>query len=177
MKKEQEVELKHIKELMAAMGRTGTKSLTLEKENFKLVLVREEHDYRREADLPLEFSEDSFKQAASWSRTDQALSRGSEIPPRATSSTTITNEISKEDVSSKYVTSPMVGTFYSAPSPEDPPFVKVGDKVEKNTVVCIIEAMKVMNEIKANVNGVVAELLVETGQPVEFGTKLFRIVE
>ena len=55
------------------------------------------------------------------------------------------------------------------------PFVKVGDKVEKNTVVCIIEAMKVMNEIKAGVTGLVAEMLVESGHPVEFGTKLFRM--
>jgi acetyl-CoA carboxylase biotin carboxyl carrier protein len=71
----------------------------------------------------------------------------------------------------------MVGTFYISPSPEDPPFIKVGERVDKNSVVCIIEAMKVMNEIKANVTGTVAEVLVETGQPVEFGTKLFRITE
>ena len=55
----------------------------------------------------------------------------------------------------------MVGTFYSAPSPDDPAFVKVGDKVDENTVVCIIEAMKVMNEVKAGVSGTVAEVLVE----------------
>lgn len=74
-----------------------------------------------------------------------------------------------------YVTSPMVGTFYSAGSPEDPPFVKVGDSIGKDTVVCIVEAMKVMNEIKANVSGTVAEILVDNGHPVEFGAKLFRI--
>ncbi len=86
-------------------------------------------------------------------------------------------ESPKEDVKGVFVTSPMVGTFYTSPSPEDSPFVKVGDKVDKNSVVCIIEAMKVMNEIKANVSGTVAEILVETSQPVEFGTKLFRIIE
>ena len=69
----------------------------------------------------------------------------------------------------------MVGTFYSSPSPDDPHFVKVGDKIEKHTVVCIIEAMKVMNEVKAGVGGTVAEILIESGHPVEFGTKLFRI--
>lgn len=75
-----------------------------------------------------------------------------------------------------YVTSPMVGTFYSAPAPDKPPFIKVGDKVEKGTVVCIIEAMKVLNEVKAGVSGTVAEVLVQPGQPVEFGMKLFRVV-
>ena len=75
----------------------------------------------------------------------------------------------------KYVTSPMVGTFYATPSPDQPPFVKVGDKVLESTVVCIIEAMKVMNEVKAGVSGTVVEILADHTQPVEFGTKLFRI--
>ena len=97
--------------------------------------------------------------------------------PAGRMTSSISSEHPKEDLNSTYVTSPMVGTFYTSPSPEDPPFVKVGDKIDKNTVVCIIEAMKVMNEIKANVTGTVAEVLVETGQPVEFGSKLFRIVE
>ena len=69
----------------------------------------------------------------------------------------------------------MVGTFYNTPSPEDPVFVKPGDKVEKHSVVCIIEAMKVMNEVKAGVAGTIVEVLVENGHPVEFGTKLFRV--
>lgn len=176
MIKETEVELKQIKELMAAMGRTGTKKVTLKKENFELIIERDEHVGNRFTESQLEFSEEVFKQPATWSRTDQALSRGSEMPSRSHTSSMVA-EAPKEDTSSLYVTSPMVGTFYSAPSPEDSPFVKPGDKVEKNSVVCIIEAMKVMNEIKANVAGTVAEVLVETGQPVEFGTKLFRIIE
>jgi acetyl-CoA carboxylase biotin carboxyl carrier protein len=69
----------------------------------------------------------------------------------------------------------MVGTVYYSPSPNDPPFVKAGDRVEKNTVVCIIEAMKVMNEVKSGVAGVISGPLVENGHPVEFGSKLFRI--
>jgi acetyl-CoA carboxylase biotin carboxyl carrier protein len=169
--KETEVELKQIKELMASMGRTGIKRLTLKKENFELIIEREEQLGGRHVDSPSEFSEEAFKQPA-WSRTDQALSRGSEMPVGLGSA-----EAPKEDVNSKYVTSPMVGTCYTSPSPEDPPFIKVGDKVDKNSVVCIIEAMKVMNEIKANVVGTVAEVLIDTGQPVEFGSKLFRIVE
>jgi acetyl-CoA carboxylase biotin carboxyl carrier protein len=175
MRKEVEVELKQIKELMAAMGRTGTKRITLKKDNFELIIERDEHANGRFVESQLDFSEEA-KQPSALNRTDQALSRGSEMPARPMASP-ITTEGSKEDVKSLYVTSPVVGTFYPAPSPEDPAFIKVGDKVEKNTVVCIIEAMKVMNEIKANVTGIVAEILVEAGHPVEFGTKLFRIIE
>jgi acetyl-CoA carboxylase biotin carboxyl carrier protein len=73
------------------------------------------------------------------------------------------------------IESPMVGTFYAAPSPEKPPFVKVGDSVGPDTVVCLIEAMKVFNEIKAECSGVVDEVLVSSGTPVEFGQPLLRI--
>jgi acetyl-CoA carboxylase biotin carboxyl carrier protein len=74
-----------------------------------------------------------------------------------------------------YVKSPMVGTFYRSPSPENPPFVDSGSKVEDKSVVCIIEAMKIMNEIQAEVKGTVVEVLVENGQPVEYGQRLFKI--
>jgi acetyl-CoA carboxylase biotin carboxyl carrier protein len=75
----------------------------------------------------------------------------------------------------KVIASPMVGTFYAAPNPESPAFVKVGDHVGPESVVCIIEAMKVFNEIQAELSGKVAAVLVETGQPVEFGQPLFKI--
>ena len=74
-----------------------------------------------------------------------------------------------------YVKSPMVGTFYRSPSPENPSFVDVNAKVEEKTVVCIIEAMKIMNEIQAETKGTVVEVLVENGQPVEYGQRLFKI--
>jgi acetyl-CoA carboxylase biotin carboxyl carrier protein len=74
------------------------------------------------------------------------------------------------------VTSPMVGTFYRAPSPEADPFVREGDRVEEKTVLCLIEAMKVMNEITAGVSGVVKEILVKNGESVEFSKPLFRIL-
>ena len=73
------------------------------------------------------------------------------------------------------LTSPMVGTFYRAPSPGADPFVKVGDTVKKGQVVCIIEAMKLLNEIEAEVSGTVKEILVDNGCPVEFGQPLFVI--
>ncbi len=73
------------------------------------------------------------------------------------------------------ISSPMVGTFYIKPSPESPPFVKVGDQVDEDTVVCIIEAMKVMNEVKAGKKGMIKKILLDDASPVEFGTKLFII--
>ena len=79
------------------------------------------------------------------------------------------------DPSIKLVTSPMVGTYYCTPSPENPPFVTVGSPIKADSVVCIIEAMKVMNEIKAEMSGTITEILAESGKPVEFGKPLFRI--
>jgi len=73
------------------------------------------------------------------------------------------------------VTAPIVGTFYSAPSPDAPPYVKVGDRVKAGAVLCIIEAMKLMNEIEAETTGVVREVLVGNEEPVEYGQVLFRI--
>ena len=74
-----------------------------------------------------------------------------------------------------YVKSPMVGTFYRSPSPDSPPFAEGGTKVTESSVVCIIEAMKIMNEIQAEVKGTILEVLVENGEPVEYGQKLFKV--
>ena len=73
------------------------------------------------------------------------------------------------------ITSPIVGTFYAAPSPEDSPYAKVGDVVEPDSIVCIIEAMKVMNEVKAGIHGKIAEVFMKSGDPVEYGTAIFRV--
>ncbi len=82
----------------------------------------------------------------------------------------------KADAPGTYVSSPFVGTFYQAPSPDSPAFTGVGQKVKKGQVLCIVEAMKLMNEIECEVDGTVAEILVQNATPVEFGEKLFRIV-
>jgi len=88
-------------------------------------------------------------------------------------------EKSKENIQKMenivYVKSPLVGTFYRAPSPESPPFVEVGSKIKKGDVLCIVEAMKVMNEIKSEVEGTIKEIFVENATPVEFGQVLFVI--
>ena len=84
-------------------------------------------------------------------------------------------EMVQDDSSAIQIKSPMVGTFYRAPSPGSKPYVDVGQKVKPGDVVCIVEAMKLMNEIKAEVSGVITDILVENGHPVEFGQGLFRI--
>jgi acetyl-CoA carboxylase biotin carboxyl carrier protein len=82
-----------------------------------------------------------------------------------------------DDDKATYIKSPMVGTFYISPSPDAPAFVKVGDHIGPTTTVCIIEAMKVFNEIPAETSGQIVALLVENGEPVEFGQKLFKVID
>lgn len=156
---------------MSAMGRTGTKRLTIKKEGFELELERHDNSVivNGAPDIGEEFG---LRHESALPRVSVPLTRDKDIHHPAQAK----NQPSEEVAAGIYVTSPMVGTYYSSPSPNDPNFVKNGDKVEKNTVVCIIEAMKVMNEVKSGVSGTIAEILVENGQPVEFGTKLFRII-
>ncbi len=84
--------------------------------------------------------------------------------------------VGEAEASHRYVVSPIVGTFYSSESQDVAPYVKVGDTVEEDTIVCIVEAMKVMNEVKAGIKGVVDAVLVDSGHSVEFGTKMLRVV-
>jgi acetyl-CoA carboxylase biotin carboxyl carrier protein len=154
------VELKQIKELMAAMEKAGIKKLSIkEKSGFEIQLERQE---------------ELFYSSPIEPALHEPRLPTHPHPPRVTLSEE--GEKREEKFEGRYIISPMVGTFYSAPSPEDPPFVKVGDKVDEETVVCIIEAMKVMNEVKAGMSGIVAEINLENGHPVEFGTKILRIV-
>ena len=81
----------------------------------------------------------------------------------------------EEEAGVSFIKSPMVGTFYRSASPESKPFADLETKVVENSVVCIIEAMKIMNEIQAEAKGVIVEVLVENGQPVEYGQRLFKI--
>lgn len=166
------MELKQIKELMSAMGRSGITKLVLKKEGeFELRLEKEgEENFERNV-TPIS----NGILESDTSQVPFRFARSLDLPP--TQSAPLAAPPPKTvDENSKFVTSPMVGTYYSAPSPDDPAFIKVGDRIEANTVVCIVEAMKVMNEVKAGVAGVVAEVLLSNGHPVEFGTKIFRVV-
>ncbi len=170
------MDLKQIKDLMAAMEKAGVKKLSLkEKTGYELHLeMQDEHPapvhptFAQHGHPAMFIPHPMAKPQELHSAPSQFPSVGEEAKS--------SKEKPVQVQEGKWITSPMVGTFYAAPSPEDPSFVKVGDKVDENTLVCIIEAMKVMNEVKAGVKGVVAEVCLENGHPVEFGTKLFRIV-
>ena len=157
---------------MAVMGRTGTRRLMIKKDGFELQLERQENGKIIDPMMDM-VDEMALRQENAFQKASFAISKAKE---GSLSHSTGSHANEQDDTSSSlYVTSPMVGTFYNTPSPEDPVFVKPGDKVEKHSVVCIIEAMKVMNEVKAGVSGTIVEVLVENGHPVEFGTKLFRV--
>lgn len=160
------MDLKQIKELMSAMERTQTKKLLLKKEDFELQLERGASEWEGQY-LEEEEQEENLPKAR--------MKRRSNVPLPRTADMSQALHVEETPQQGTFVTSPMVGTFYSSPSPEDPPFVKVGDQIDKGSVVCIIEAMKVMNEIKAGITGTIAEILIENGHPVEFGTKLYRV--
>ncbi len=96
-------------------------------------------------------------------------------PTAPHSTTSAATSPASDDRGMQEIKSPMVGTFYTAANPESPPFVKVGDHVGPESVVCIIEAMKVFNEIPAEVSGQIAAVLVENNTPVEFGQPLFKV--
>jgi len=158
------MEGKQINQLMVAMQRYGIKRLSLNKDGVELQLERE----------------DSMPPAPAVCHEQHPLREGIE-KHRVSHGITAYEEKQasadekEEEEEGECILSPMVGTLYHSPSPGDPVFVKVGDTVDENTVVCLVEAMKVMNEVKAGVNGVVSEILVDNGHPVEFGTKLFKI--
>lgn len=97
------------------------------------------------------------------------------VPPVAASAAVVVAEKPAETVSGNIITSPIIGTFYSSPAPEKPAFVKVGDNVSVGDVVCIIESMKLMNEINSEFGGRVAEIYVNNGDTVEYGQKIMRI--
>ena len=166
------MDLKQIKDLMVAMEKAGIKKLTLkEKTGYELHLERQE-------DFPSQPTHTISQHSHPSLFIPHPMPKVHEFSHAQAPHHGVEESKAKpaEKVEGKFISSPMVGTFYTAASPDDPVFVKVGDRVEENTLVCIIEAMKVMNEVKAGASGVVAEICLENGHPVEFGTKLFRIV-
>ena len=111
-------------------------------------------------------------------QTINPLPQVMESPSSETETKKETSETAEAKViEGKSINSPMVGTFYSSPNPGADPFVKVGDKVSEGDVLCIIEAMKMMNEVKSDYNGIIKEILITDAEPVEYGEALFVIEE
>jgi acetyl-CoA carboxylase biotin carboxyl carrier protein len=134
-------------------------------------------DLMKKNDLSVfEMEKDGFRIKLQKGLADQPIVMSTAAPAVANGPATATGtSASAGDPSLKDIVSPMVGTFYQAASPDASPFVDVGTKVNEDTVVCIIEAMKVMNEIKAETSGVIAEIVADNSKPVQFGQVLFRV--
>jgi acetyl-CoA carboxylase biotin carboxyl carrier protein len=151
------LDLKEIKELIALMRKNDLSVFKMENNGVKITLKRGS-DYQ-----PI------IQANPAGSVAMHALPAAA--PAASASAAASTSDPSKL----AEITSPMVGTFYGAPTPDAQPYVKVGMEVQEDTVVCIIEAMKVMNEIKAECRGTIAEIIAENGKPVQFGQPLFRL--
>jgi len=134
-------------------------------------------DLMRKNDLSVfEMEKDGFRLKLQKGIGDQPVVSTTAAAPTVSAPTAANGPAAASETASlKEIVSPMVGTFYRGASPDAPPFVDVGAKVTEDTVVCIIEAMKVMNEIKAETSGVVAEVVAENSKPVQFGQVLFRV--
>jgi len=150
------VDLKDIKAIIDLMRKNSVSEFELEKQDFKIRLKR----------APNGGTVTSFEESpvVTYVQPVPALAPGSVAPAPAA---VVINELD--------IKSPMIGTFYRAPSPEAASYIEVGSEVNPDTVVCIIEAMKVMNEIKAEAKGVITQVMVENAKPVEFGQALFKL--
>jgi acetyl-CoA carboxylase biotin carboxyl carrier protein len=162
------LDLKPIKQVIDLMKRSDLTEFEFEEEGFKIKIKRGSGGQPIISASPL--SAHPFPQTAI-----QADPGPAQVPAKSPTIVPATLSAAADETGFTYVKSPMVGTFYRSPSPENPSFVDISAKVEEKTVVCIIEAMKIMNEIQAEVKGTVAEILVENGQPVEYGQRLFKI--
>lgn len=154
------LDIEQIEKLVEIMKDSDLSSMEIEEETFRIRLAREKEIV-------------TVHGGAAHAPAAPAAAP----PARESSSTGDSTGAEPEEKGIVYVKSPMVGTFYRSPSPESPPFVEEGGKVKADTVVCIIEAMKVMNEIQSEVSGKIVEILVENGEPVEYGQALMKVKE
>jgi acetyl-CoA carboxylase biotin carboxyl carrier protein len=160
------VDLKDIKAIIDLMKKNSVSEFELEKEDFKIKLKRSPAGGGA---APVVYEETPIVTYTPPS----AISTAS--PNQPLGAPTIAGGTNMSGSGEQEIKSPMIGTFYRSPSPEAGPYVEVGTEVNADTVVCIIEAMKVMNEIKAEARGVITQVLVENAKPVEFGQPLFKI--
>ncbi len=160
------MDLKEIKEVIKMMKSNDITDFELEREGFKIILRKEQQNE----------TQNIIQHSPAFFQPQQvAAPMVTQMPEQMQNTTTRAVQEDKEDPTIDYILSPMVGTFYVAPSPESPPYVTTGQEIKGDDVVCILEAMKVFNEIKAEMNGKIMEVMAENGAPVEFGQKLFKV--
>ena len=160
--------IEEIKELIHVVHETGIAELEVQRGENRVRIRRSPVTMNQEIVLPAAVQAGAAP--AVLPAAQSVLASAAQPVPAAVSSDT-----DKEDDRLVVVKSPIVGTYYDAPSPGAPTFVKVGDPVEPKQVLCIIESMKLMNEIEAEISGTVVSKLVENGRPVEYGESLFKI--
>ena len=161
--------VKEIKELVDLVARRGIASLELERAGFRIRI-----EGPRGAPVQALRAVPAYPAMESYEvGLTAAPVLPAPVPHAAHAPAGPARPVAEEGI--QYVTSPIVGTFYRAPNPDSEPFVKVGDSVEKGKVVCIVEAMKLMNEIECDVSGTVVEVFPQNGQPVEYGERLFAL--
>jgi acetyl-CoA carboxylase biotin carboxyl carrier protein len=158
------VDLKDIKAIIDLMKKNSVSEFELEKQDFKIRLKRGPNGGGTGAS----YDESVLAYSAQATSQPAATLAAAAVAPALPAATPPAPPEAE-------VKSPMIGTFYRAPSPESAPYVEVGAEVNPDSVVCIIEAMKVMNEIRAEAKGVITEVLVENAKPVEFGQPLFKL--
>ena len=164
------INLKELKELIDLVTERGFAEFEFERQGFRLRIVR----FKEPAEDLSPVKTPPASAPSAGRPSSEGTSHLRETPsPEA--SPIVPEEPVEPEVVLHIIKSPIVGTFYRAPGPEADPFILVGDRVEHDSVVCIIEAMKLMNEIQAETTGIVAEIYVENGQPVEYGQPLFGI--
>lgn len=162
------MDLKQIKLIVDLMKRSDLTEFEVEEEGFKIKIKRNSGETVANIGAPA-YSAHPFQIAAPAPEPARPASPAPAAPAQPAAAT------AGDEAGFVYVKSPMVGTFYRSPSPDSPPFMDVGSRVDEKSLVCIIEAMKIMNEIQAEVKGTIAEILVENGQPVEYGQRLFKV--
>ncbi len=158
------MDLKLVKNLLDLISKTELNEVSIEEGDFKLKV-------KKQSDAPAQAAPMQFQMPAAQQAPAQAAQPAS-APASADTSASSEKESQPDG---ETVKSPIVGTFYEAPSPDSDPFVKVGDTIQKGETLCIVEAMKIMNEIEAEFSGTIQKILVDDGQPVEFDQPLFII--
>jgi len=169
--------LKEIKDLIELVNDKGFAEFEIERQGFRLRISRFKESTTQithAAPAPIIISSNIPGSEIALPGAQRVLIEGDSA---SGSSSTASQNVDSGDAQPELhiIKSPIVGTFYSAPSPTSEPFAKIGDHIEQDTVVCIIEAMKLMNEIQAEVSGEINKIYVEDGQPVEYGQALFGV--
>ena len=168
------MDLKDIKVIVDLMKKNAVSEFEMEEGDFKIKLKRDSGKPRKGETVVVQEAAPMILPAAAAAPVAAPVATAAPAPALATLADAPAAAAAPV-AEGPEVKSPMIGTFYRKPSPDADSYVEVGSVVEPDTVVCIIEAMKVMNEIKAEVKGTIAEVLVEEGKPVEYGQALFRI--